>query len=307
MSREAGLLRPRVLVPFLLVTLIWGSTWLVIKDQLGLVPPLWSIALRFAIGAAAMLAYAVATRVPLRIGRGGHALALAFGIPQFVINFNCVYGAEQHVTSGLVAVVFALLLVPNSILSRLFLGQAIGSRFLIGSAVAVAGVALLFVHEFRASAAPPGEVATGIGLTLVGVLVVSVANVLQASEGIRRYPLVAIVAWGMAYGALIDAALAIALHGAPPLDPRPSYWAGLVYLGLLGSALAFTLYFHVIREVGAGPAAYSSLLVPIIAMALSTAFEDYSWSPLAAAGALLALLGVFVALKSRRPAVAPVE
>lgn len=294
------MLTPRVLVPFIIITLIWGSTWIVIRDQLGPVPPTWSITYRYVIACAAMFAYAAATRVPLRIGRDGHLLAAAFGVPQFFLNFNFVYLAEQYITSGVVAVVFALLLVPNSLLARLCFGHPIGGRFVAGSAVAMAGVALLFVNELRAAAAAPAAVLTGIGLTLLGVLSASAANIMQASERLRARPIVAMLAWGMAYGTLANALAAWAAYGPPVVEYRLGYWLGLFYLGVVASALAFTFYFGILREIGPGRAAYSSLLVPIIAVTLSTVFEDYRWSALAAAGVALALAGLAIALGARR-------
>ncbi|HEY0412560.1 MAG TPA: DMT family transporter [Allosphingosinicella sp.] len=297
---HASFLELRVLLPFLLVTAIWGSTWLVIRDQIGIVPPTWSVTYRFAIAAAAMFAYAAATGASLRIGREGHLLALTFGIPQFVLNFNFVYAAEHYVTSGLVAVVFALLLVPNSALARLFLRHPMSGRFLIGSGIAIAGVALLFLQELRASAAHPGEVLIGIGLTLLGVLSASASNVLQGTQRLRRRPIASMLAWGMTYGVAANAIVAYALYGPPIFEARIGYWVGLCYLGLLASALAFTVYFGLIRAIGPGRAAYSNVLVPIIAMGLSTAFEGYHWSKPAVAGGILALAGLVIALRSRR-------
>jgi drug/metabolite transporter (DMT)-like permease len=300
--RQASFFEPRVLFPFLLITLIWGSTWLVIRDQLGTVPAGWSVTYRFVIAAAAMFALALWRGDSLRIGREGHWLALAFGVPQFFLNFNFVYLAEHYVTSGLVAVVFALLLVPNSALGWLFLKQRVTRRFLLGSAVAVAGVALLFLQELRHSDVPSGDILLGIGVTLLAVLSASVSNVMQASERLRHRPVAAMLAWGMFYGLIFDAGFAWLMHGPPVVEARPGYWLGLVYLGLFASALAFTIYFRILRLVGPARAAYSSLLVPVIAMALSTAFEGYRWSALAAAGGLLALAGLAIALRSSRPA-----
>jgi drug/metabolite transporter (DMT)-like permease len=301
-SGEGSFRQLRVLLPFLLVTLIWGSTWIVIRGQFGPVPAMWSVAYRFAIAATAMFAFAAASGASLSIGRDGHVLAILFGVPQFCLNFNLVYGAEHHVTSGLVAVVFALLLVPNAALSRAFLKHPMGGRFLAGSAIAVGGVALLFVQEMRAAAGREAEVALGIGLTLLAVLAASSANVLQATRHLRARPIAAMVAWGIAYGALCDGLLAWLFFGPPRLDTRPAYWAGLFYLGLCATALAFSLYYAIIRAVGPARAAYSSLLVPIVAMAFSTAFEGYRWSTLAVAGGVLALGGLFIALRSARPA-----
>ena len=297
---EPGFLQPRILLPFLAITLIWGSTWLVIKDQLGPVPPTWSVTYRFIIAGAAMFAYARWTGASLRIGREGHLLAVLFGVPQFFLNFNFVYAAELHITSGLVAVVFALLLVPNSALAWLFLKQRVRGGFAVGSGVALAGVALLFVQEMRANEAGPREVMIGIGLTLLGVLAASVSNVMQASERLRRQPIASTLAWGMFYGVIANALAAWLLFGPPVVESRPGYWIGLVYLGLIASALAFTFYFGLVRRMGPGRAAYSSVLIPVMAMALSTLFEGYRWSALAAAGGVLALSGLVIALRTRR-------
>lgn len=300
---EGSLLQPRILFPFLLVTLIWGSTWIVITDQLGTVPPMWSVAYRFAIAAAAMFAYARWTGASLGIGREGHRLAVLFGLPQFFLNYNLVYAAELYVTSGLVAVVFALLIVPNSLLAWLFLKQKVTGGFLAGSAVALAGVALLFLQEFRASAAAPRHIAIGIGLALLAVLAASVSNVMQASEPLRRRPVAAMLAWGMAYGTLADIFGAWLLFGPPVVETRIGYWVSLLYLSLAASALAFALYYRVIRAIGPARAAYSSVLIPILAMTLSTAFEHYGWSAAAVAGGVLTVAGLLLALRARRPPV----
>jgi drug/metabolite transporter (DMT)-like permease len=301
MPDRQSLFQPRVLFPFLLITLIWGSTWIVIKDQLGVVPPTWSVTYRFVIASGTMFLVAWWSGASLRIGREGHVLAMLFGVPQFFLNFNFVYAAEHYVTSGLVAVVFALLLVPNTALGAIFLKHRISGRFLLGSAVALAGVALLFVQEMRGSDAHPREVAIGIGLTLLAVLAASVSNVMQATERLRSRPVAAMIAWGMAYGTLADAIMAFALYGPPVFEPRLGYWLGLLYLGLFASALAFTIYFRILRAVGPAKAAYSSVLIPILAMALSTVFEGYKWSTLAVAGGVLALAGLVIALKENRP------
>lgn len=301
-DREGSFLQPRVLLPFILITLIWGSTWIVIRDQLGSVPPTWSVTYRFIIAGGAMFLYAALSGASLRLGREGHFLAAAFGIPQFVLNFNFVYAAEHYITSGLVAMVFALLMVPNSALGRIFLKHRIDGGFIAGSTIATAGVALLFAQEMRSSTAAPKEVMLGIGLTLLGVLGASISNVMQAGERLRGLPIASILAWGMFYGVIANAALAAALYGAPVFESRAGYWIGLLYLGLFASALAFTFYFGILRIVGPARAAYSSVLVPIIAMAISTAFEGYRWSALAVAGGVLALAGLIIALRSARPA-----
>ena len=304
-SPQAGFRDPGVLLPFILVTLIWSSTWIVIKDQLGAVPHVWSVSYRFAIAGAAMMGIAWLTKAPLRLGRGGHSLAILLGTLQFVVNYNFVYASELYITSGLAAVVFALLVVPNAVLAWLFFGDRVTPRFALGSAIAMAGVALLFLQEMRQAAAPTGTVLTGLGFVLVAVLAASVSNVMQIMPAIKARPIAALLGWAMLYGAAIDALFAWAFVGPPVVEARIGYWLGLLYLGVIASALAFWLYFEIIRKVGPAKAAYSSVLIPIIAMAISNVFEAYRWSALALAGGALGIAGLVIALRAGRRA-APV-
>ena len=144
----------------------------------------------------------------------------------------------------------------------------------------------------------------GIGLTLVGMVAASAANVFQARPKVRQFPLFSLIAWSMAAGALIDIAFAVAMAGPPVLDSRPGYWLGLLYLALPASVVTFSLYYPVVRKIGPAKAAYSSVLVPIIAMGFSTVIEDYRWTPLTIGGAVLALGGMIGALSRSRSSVA---
>jgi drug/metabolite transporter (DMT)-like permease len=293
--------RLAILIPFGIVTLIWGSTWLVIRDQLGVVPPSWSVSYRFLVAGIAMAIYAMLKRDSWRLGASGFAFAAVLGFAQFCLNFNFVYRAEQHITSGLVSVVFALLLIPNAVLGRIFLGQKLGRQLMIGSAVAMAGIVLLFLREARVDPHGPWQVMAGVGFTLCGVLSASAANVMQATPTAAKYPMMTMLAVAMLFGAAFDALFAFATVGPPVVEMRAAYWLGILYLGLFASALAFPLYFGVLRTIGPAKAAYSSVIVPVIAMCLSTIFEGYRWSGLAMAGAALAALGLVIALRARRP------
>ncbi|MBO9576488.1 MAG: DMT family transporter [Sphingobium sp.] len=292
--------RGGVVLPFVIVTLIWSSTWIVIRDQLGVVPSGWSVCYRFAIAALGMAVVARMNGAPLLIGARRIAFAGLAGLFQFALNFNLLYLAEAHLTSGLCALVYALLMVPNSLLAWALFGQRVSMRFVVGSVVAIVGVGLLFLHEYRASVtAAPAEVLLGLGLCLVAVLCASAANVMQAAPTARAMPMTSLLSWAMAIGALADAAVAWATTGPPVIDPRPGYWLGTLYLALAGSVITFPLYFQLIQRIGAGPAAYTSVLIPILAMGISTIAEGYRWTPLAIVGVLLALGGMVLALKAR--------
>ena len=294
-----ALLRPGIAVPFLLLVLIWGSTWLVIKDQLAPAPPAWSVAWRFIIAAAGMSLVARLGGQGFRMTFSGHVLAVIIGLTQFSFNFNLVYEAEMRLTSGIVAVLFGLLLVPNAILSRIFLGHPVTSRFALGSVIGIAGIVLLLLHETRV-AEIGGVVGAGVMLVAAAILSVSLANVVQASDTAKSTPLYTLLAWSMMWGMLANIAYAWVVAGPPVIPESPRYWAGVAYLAVIGSVVSFPLYFRLIRDLGAGRAAYNGVLVPVVAMALSTVFEDYRWTWLAAVGAALALVGTVVALRGRQ-------
>lgn len=288
-----------ILVPFALVTLIWSSTWIVIRDQIGSVPPSWSVCYRFALAGVAMAIFCRMRGVPLRIGGAGLAFAALLGTAQFVLNFNFVYRAELTLTSGVVAVIYAMLLIPNSILAFLIFRQPVSRAFIAGSVVATTGIILMLTHEYHAADIAPGDVLAGVGFALAGLLSASAANVMQGMDIARRLPMIAVLAWAMLIGAAVDAAYALATVGPPVAEWRTGYWLGVAWLGLVGSVITFPLYFRLIQRMGAGRAAYTSVLIPVIAMLISTLLEGYRWTGLAAGGAMLAVAGMAIALRAK--------
>jgi drug/metabolite transporter (DMT)-like permease len=303
MSAEAA--RPprqvRNIAAFIVLALIWGSTWLVIKDQISVVPPAWSVTWRFLLAGMVTLGICAVRGDKVLLPAEGLGLAALLGLFQFLLNFQLVYAAELYLTSGLVAVLFALMLVPNALMGRAFLKIPVGGRFLAGSAVALAGVALLLAHEYRS--APAGmNVIGGIAIAVSAVFCASIGNVLQATGAARRTAVLPLVGWAMLFGAFGDAAYAWIASGPPQFDPRPQYWLGVAYLALAGTVLAFPLYSQLLRDWGPGKAGYNGVAVPVVAMALSTLFEGYRWTGLAVSGALLAMAGLLIALSGRKAA-----
>jgi drug/metabolite transporter (DMT)-like permease len=298
-AAEPSFLSPRVFFPFILVSLIWGSTWFVIRDQLNVVPASWSVTYRFAIAGTGMFILGAVMRLPLKIDRRGMLWTAVLGLMQFALNFNFVYQAEHHITSGLVAVIFALLIIPNALLAKWWLGREIGRPFIIGSIVASIGVALLMIQEYRAAPVGSTAVMIGFGFTMAAVLCASFSNVFQVLPQIARFPSITILGWSMLWGTLFNASWAWANYGPPVIEPRLSYATGLLYLGIVGSLITFPLYFRLIRDIGPGKAAYTGVLIPVIAMLLSTVLEGYVWTPLAIAGALFATAGLVIAMRPK--------
>jgi drug/metabolite transporter (DMT)-like permease len=157
----------------------------------------------------------------------------------------------------------------------------------------------MLAHEYRAAAIDPAAVLLGAAFSLAGLMSASAANVMQGMDIARRLPMVAVLAWAMLIGAGVDAAFAWVTVGPPQFEPRLGYILGIGWLGIAGSVVTFPLYFRLIQTIGAGRAAYTSVLIPVIAMLISTLAEGYRWSALAIAGALLAIAGMVIALRSK--------
>ena len=134
------MLQWRVVIPFLLTGTIWGSTWYVITGQIDGVPAAWSVFYRFALATPALFLVAYLMKRRLSLTFSEHMLAVLVGIFQFSGNFLFVYHAELYVTSGIVALMFGLMMVPNALLGRIFLGERVQPGFMFGSAIAIIGV-----------------------------------------------------------------------------------------------------------------------------------------------------------------------
>jgi len=287
----------------LLTGSIWGSTWFIITGQIDGVPAAWSVFYRFALATPALFLVAALMKRRLRLTPAEHRLAMLVGIFQFSGNFLFVYHAELFVTSGIVAMMFGLLMVPNALFGRLFLGEKVQGGFVLGSMIAIVGVSSLLVHEWQANpdaGVVGGNVALGIGLALLGILAASFANVVQANPTGRAVPMVSLLAWAMLYGTIVDLGFAWLTAGPPPIPTETSYWAGIVYLALIGSVVTFPLHYNLVREIGAGRTAYNSILTISVAMAISTVFEGYQWTALTIGGMVLAVVGMVLALRAKQ-------
>jgi len=282
---------------FAICTAIWGSTWLAITWQLGVVPPEVSVVYRFALAALLLAAWCLATRRSLAFPAAEHARLAAWGAMMFGLNYVGVYYAEAHVSSGLVAVVFSTIVFMSPIGMRLCFGTPITVRMLAAATLGVVGVALLFLPELR-SAREGGSAALGIACALGATVIATGGNLVAVRNHAKGLPVLPVTAWGMLYGAAVAALFALAQGASWTFDARVPYVASLLYLAVFGSIFAFGAYLTLLKLVGAGPASYVGVSTPVIAMLLSTLFEGYRWSWPAVLGVGLAIMGNVLALRA---------
>jgi drug/metabolite transporter (DMT)-like permease len=288
-----------------LTVLIWGTTWIAMKHQVGIVAPELSVGYRFAIAAALVFVWALLARQRLRFAWRQHLLLAAMGLCMFSFNFYFFYCAAAYLTSGLLAVVFSLTVVLNIVNGRILLGRRASPRTLVAAALGLAGIVALFwpeVHRF--DLADSGTL--GLLLSLLGTLCFSLGNIASARAQALGLPVLSCNAWGMAYGAVAMFALSL-IGGAPfTFDPALPYVTSLLYLAVCGSVMAFGAYLTLLGRIGADRAAYATVLFPLVALAISTVVEDYAWTPMALAGVALVLAGNLLVLLAARRAVPPV-
>jgi len=284
---------------FALCTAIWGSTWLAITWQLGVVPPAVSVAWRFALAGVLLGAWCAATGRSLRFPPAEHARLAAWGAMNFGLNYVFVYLAEAHVSSGLVAVVFSTIVIMSPIGMRVFFGQPLSARLGVAAVLGVGGVALLFLPELG-RIREGGAIAAGIAYALAATALATGGNLVAVRNHRAGLSLFPATAWGMLYGALVAAAVAAMLGDAWTFDARAPYVLSLLYLAVLGSIVAFGAYLTLLGRIGAGPSSYVGVSTPVVAMLLTTLFEGYVWTGTAGLGVALAVVGNVLALDPRR-------
>jgi len=288
-------------VLYLATVLIWGTTWIAIKWQLGVVPVSLSIAYRFFL--AALLLFAIlAVRAPIVRPKGlALRLVLAQGVCLFCVNFLCFYHATRWIPSGLVAVIFSTATLWNALNARWFFKQRIAPRVMLGGALGLCGVAVLFWQQIVLQSFSAASF-LGLGLALLGTVSFSLGNLL--SSRLQRLGLSPLEtnAWAMLTGACISL-LGSVLAGTPLVwDGSPRYVGALLYLVLLGSVVGFTAYLTLVGRMGAERAAYCTVLFPLVALNVSSWFEDYHWTSAALLGVVLVVAGNVLVFK--KPALA---
>ena len=284
---------------YALTVLIWGSTWLAIKYQLGSVAPAFSIAYRFALAALILFIWCLLTSKPMRFSRREHLYIGAQGIMLFALNYLMFYLAELHIASGLAAVVFSTIVIMNLVNGRIFLKTPMQWSVMLGGVLGLIGLGLLFWPEMTAVHFS-GPVMTGLLLSFGATYLASLGNILSARNQQHKLPIIQTNAYGMSYGAICMFLLAW-LSGAPiSIETTPAYLLSLAYLALFGSVIAFGCYLTLIGRIGAGKAAYATLLFPIVALLLSTIWENYHWTLSGLTGIGLILCGNYLALFKKR-------
>ena len=275
---------------YLITVLVWGSTWLAIEYQLGVVEPEVSIAYRYAVAALVLFVWCRLRGLTLRFSAKDHVYFVLLGLLLFCLNYIFAYRAQVYITSALAAIAFSTMLWMNIILSRVFFGTRITLHVLTGALLGIVGIVVLFAPQIEAIAVTD-SMFFGSVLALGGALTASFGNMLSQSAQKRQLPVVETNTWGMFYGAILTGIVALASGHEFNFDATFTYISSLAYLAIFGSVIAFGAYLTLLGRIGAHKAGYVTVMFPVVAVILSVAFEGIQLTGSSVSGTALVLLG----------------
>ncbi|WP_046866458.1 DMT family transporter [Microvirga massiliensis] len=288
----------RALALYAATVFLWGTSWIALRAQLGVVAPEVSILWRFLLAAVGMWIWVTAAREPVTFPWREHVRFFGTGLCLFSFNFILFYYGGLTIPSGLLAVVFSLASVFNLALGALLLGQRVEPAVAAGGLLGACGVALLFWPEL--STGLDGGGVWGLILCVLGTIVFCLGNIVSTVTQRRGIPLLSAIAWSMSYGVVVLTLLSLLRGHAFIIEPTARYVVSLVWLAIGASIAGFACYLTLLRRIGAARAGYATVLFPLVALAVSTIFEGYRWTGLAAGGVVLVLAGNLLVLRSGR-------
>jgi drug/metabolite transporter (DMT)-like permease len=283
---------------FWICVLTWGTTWYAITFQIGHVAPEVGVALRFALAGAVVLGLCAGNGMQLRFNIRDHALLALQGSFLYGVSYVCVYHAERHVVSGLVAVGYSASPLVTGLGAHALFGLRVTARFLLGGVLGLIGVALMFWPEFGRTG-NNANTALGALFTVVAVLLSAVGSLAASRNRSRGLPFWPALGYGMLYGAAVAAIVALLQGQSFAMPAVLSFWASLLYLALAGSVLTFACFLTLQERIGPGPTGSIGVMTPLLALVVSMVFEAFRPDLLTLTGATMAVGGNVLML--RRP------
>jgi drug/metabolite transporter (DMT)-like permease len=279
------------------VVFAWGFSWIAIHYQVGTVPPEVSVMWRFALSAPIMLAIAAWRGERMRYTLAEHLRLVALGLALFCINFTLFYHGGLYLASGLLSVIFSLASVFNILIGAIFLRAPIDKRVALGATLGFLGIAAMFYPQLAGTQLNHGAL-IGLAFCVAGTLSFCTGNMISARLQMRGIPVFAASGYGMLYGTLALAIFCLLRGHSFAIEWTPAYLAGLAYLALIGSVMAFACYLTLLGRIGADRAAYSTVMFPVVALLVSTFVENYQWTIPAILGLLAVLAGNLLVLRA---------
>ena len=282
---------------YILTVAIWGSTWIAIEYQLGVVAPEVSVFYRYAAAAIVLFGWCMLRGLNLRFDLPAHGRFVLLGLLLFGLNYVLTYYAQGYITSALTAIAFSTMLWMNIINARLFFGVRAGRRVITGSLLGIGGIVVLFLPQVSTLSLSDATF-FGAALCVLGAFIASLGNMVSQGAQQAGLPIVQSNAWGMLYGAALTGFIAFAQGQTFNFDWSVGYVGSLLFLILFGSIAAFGAYLTLLGRIGAHRAGYAVVMFPVVAVVISFLFEGLILSANILAGIALVLCGNLLILGS---------
>lgn len=284
---------------YLMTVIVWGSTWFAITFQLGSIPIQLSIFYRFALAAILLFVWCFYKKLSLKFSLKNHLFFLAQGFFLFSMNYLAAYAASHYIESGLNAIGFSMVLLFNIINAYIFFRTPLTQPILFGAGCGLIGIMITFWPAL-ATLDVTNESFLGVFLSLLGGVLASFGNIISARNQKNNISVTESNAFAMGYGALLTLGI-IGMRGDSfDFDFSASYILSLLYLSVFGSIVAFGCYLSLVGRMGPSKAAYSLVMVPIVALLISTIFESFVWESHIFLGIALIIFGNVIILWKKR-------
>ena len=282
---------------FILCSIIWGTTWLVIKFQINGPGIFAAVFYRFLIATLCMfiLTFFI-KKYPMQYSIKFHIIFFLHGLFNFCLNYLLTYQAEKNLNSGLVALTFTLLIYFNMLGLKIFFKKPLSKNIIIGSILGGAGIYLIFSKEIS-SQTWSSELSFGIAVSIIATFFASIGNMFAFKNHKRGIPVLVFNAYGMLYGTFCTFVLSKFFQATLDIPFQLNFIAPLLYLAVFGTVIAFWAYQTIVGTMGADRAAYTSIISPLLAVITASFFEKLAITPLMSLGILMCLAGNFISLK----------
>jgi drug/metabolite transporter (DMT)-like permease len=283
---------------FIITLFCWSPTWYVIKFQLGYVDPLVSVFYRFLIAAVIIFIYLIFTKKNLRFSLNQHIWFLLFGVCLYSLNYVFFYLSNTYLISAFPAIVFSTVVIMNILGEGFYFKNKPSLKTLLGATIGMVGIIIIFNDEIFNFTLSKGT-HVGLFLALLGTFCASTGNMVHQRNLNNNFPLIPTIAYAMLYGSLVTL-LITQIKGTELLfEYSVRYIASLAYLSIVGSIFAFIFYLKLLEKVGAGRAGFVGVVMPVLALLISTIFEDLEWQIDLVLGLPILLIGSVLVINQK--------
>ena len=284
---------------FIIVICCWSPTWYVIKFQLGIVDPILSVVYRFFIASVILFCFTILTNRKMSFSLKDHFWFLLLGINLFSLNYIFFYIANQYLISGIVAVCFSVLIFMNILNERIFFQIKATFNTYLASLIGLLGLFIIFNKEIIGFTYS-NNIHFGILLGIIATYFASLGNIISLRNSKNNLPIISSISYAMLYGSIFSFIVSVLLDKKITFEISFSYITSLLFLSIVGSALAFTLYLKLVEYIGAGRAGYIGAILPVVALLISTYFENLVWNKSIILGLPLLVLGAIIVIHQKQ-------